>query len=72
MRRVWTFGILALALMTALCPAALAAEPAADFQVCYPTSITRSEDGTELKKIRKAQSLSEYRAAVRNLLRMLG
>ena len=30
------------------------------------------EGGTELKKIRKAQSLSEYRAAVRNLLRMLG
>ena len=28
--------------------------------------------GTELKKIRKAQSLPEYRAAVRNLLRMLG
>lgn len=30
------------------------------------------EEGTELKKIRKAQSLPEYRAAVRNLLRMLG
>ena len=30
------------------------------------------EGGTELKKIRKAQSLSEYWAAVRNLLRMLG
>ena len=30
------------------------------------------EGGTERKKIRKAQSLSEYRAAVRNLLRMLG
>ena len=41
----------------------------ASAQVCYPTSITRSEDGTELKKIRKAQSLSEYRAAVRNLLK---
>ena len=30
------------------------------------------EGGTERKKIRKVQSLSEYRAAVRNLLRMLG
>ncbi|OUQ61344.1 hypothetical protein B5E56_04335 [Flavonifractor sp. An112] len=37
-----------------ICPAALAAESmgaGASAQVCYPTSITRSEDGTELKKI---------------------
>ena len=54
MKRALSLSILALTLATMLCPAALAAEPmgaGASAQVCYPTSITRSEDGTELKKI---------------------
>lgn len=54
MKRALSLSILALTLATMLCPAALAAEPVgagASAQVCYPTSITRSEDGTELKKI---------------------
>ena len=44
----------ALCLTLALTPAALAAdfEPAVpDAKVCYPTSIVRNDDGTELKKI---------------------
>ena len=35
-------------------PTALAAEPfpaVTEVQVCYPTSITRSEDGTEIRKV---------------------
>ena len=54
MKRALSLSILALTLATMLCPAALAAEPigtGASAQVCYPTSITQSEDGTELKKI---------------------
>ena len=45
------------ALLTAvlvLAPTALAAEPfpaVTEVQVCYPTSITRSEDGTEIRKV---------------------
>ena len=42
-----------LSLAMALAPAAFAAEPvsAADMaQVCYPTAVTRSEDGTEIRK----------------------
>ena len=54
MKRVITLCVLALTLTMALCPAALAADlgsAATTAQVCYPTSINRSEDGTELKKI---------------------
>ena len=40
--------LLALALMAALAPPVLAAPPPA---VCYPTSVTRSEDGTEIRKV---------------------
>ena len=40
--------LLALALSVSLAPAALAASPPA---VCYPTSVTRSEDGTEIRKV---------------------
>lgn len=54
MKRGLTLCMLAMALTMALCPAAWAVEAgstAVPAQVCYPTSITRSEDGTELKKI---------------------
>lgn len=54
MKRVLTLCVMTVTLMAALCPAALAAEPfapTATAQVCYPASITCSEDGTELKKI---------------------
>ena len=54
MKRVITLCVLALTLTMVLCPAALAADlgsAATTAQVCYPTSINRSEDGTELKKI---------------------
>ena len=40
--------LLALALAASLAPSALAAEPP---NVCYPTSVTRSEDGTEIRKV---------------------
>ena len=40
--------LLALALAASLAPAVLAAEPP---NVCYPTSVTRSEDGTEIRKV---------------------
>ena len=52
-KRVLTLCVLALTLTMVLCPAALAADlgsAAAAAQVCYPTSISRSEDGTELKR----------------------
>ena len=48
MKRVFSLCAAALMLTLALPVSALAAETAA---VCYPTSVTRSEDGTELKKI---------------------
>ncbi len=54
MKRVMTLCVLVLTLTMALCPAALAADlgsAATAAQVCYPASISRSEDGTELKKI---------------------
>lgn len=54
MKRGLTLCMLAMALTMTLCPAAWAVEAgsaAAPAQVCYPTAITRSEDGTELKKI---------------------
>ena len=53
MKRVPLLCVLALALTMALAPSAFAAEPvsAADMaQVCYPTAVTRSEDGTEIRK----------------------
>ena len=40
--------LLALALTASLTPSVLAAEPPT---VCYPTSVTRSEDGTEIRKV---------------------
>ena len=43
-----------LLMAAALLPTALAAEPfpaAPEVQVCYPTSVTRSEDGTEIRKV---------------------
>ena len=48
MKRAFSLCTAALMLTLALPVSALAAETAA---VCYPTSVTRSEDGTELKKI---------------------
>ena len=42
-----------LLIAAALLPTALAAEPfpaVTEVQVCYPTSVTRSEDGTEIRK----------------------
>ena len=40
--------LLALVLSAALAPSVLAASPPT---VCYPTSVTRSEDGTEIRKV---------------------
>ena len=43
-----------LLMAAALLPTALAAEPfpaVPEVQVCYPTSVTRSEDGTEIRKV---------------------
>ena len=54
MKRMLSLCAAALCLTVALTPTALAAdfEPAVpDAKVCYPTSIVRSDDGTELKKI---------------------
>lgn len=54
MKRILPLCLLTLSLVWTLCPAALAIEPmgaAVTAQVCYPTSISRSEDGTQLKKI---------------------
>ena len=48
MKRAFSLCAAALMLTLALPVSALAAETAV---VCYPTSVTRSEDGTELKKI---------------------
>lgn len=48
MKRAFSLCAAALMLTLALPVSALAAETAA---VCYPTSVTRSEDGTEMKKI---------------------
>lgn len=53
MKRKLAFCVAALCLTMALAPSALAAEPAAlspSAQVCYPTSVSRSEDGTEIRK----------------------
>jgi len=50
MKRLPAICALTLALTMALAPSAQAAEWADPAQVCYPTSITRSEDGTEIRK----------------------
>ena len=43
----------ALALSLSLAPAAFAADPSEPTQPspCYPTAVTRSEDGTEIRKM---------------------
>lgn len=48
MKRVMTLCLSALLLIGTLAPTALAAETAAP---CYPTSVTRSEDGGEIRKV---------------------
>ena len=48
MKKLLTICTVALMLTAAISPAAMAAEVP---DVCYPTSITRSEDGTDLRKI---------------------
>ena len=50
MKRLTAVCAMALVLTMALTPAAYAAEWADPAQVCYPTSVTRSEDGTEIRK----------------------
>ena len=50
MKRKLAFCAAALCLTLALAPTAMAAE-LGDVEVCYPTAVTRSEDGTELRKI---------------------
>ena len=48
MKRTLIPRLLALALMAALVPSALAAAPPT---ACYPTAVTRSEDGAQIRKI---------------------
>ncbi len=50
MKKLFTICAAALSLTAALTPAAMAAE-APEVQVCYPTSVTRSEDGSEIRKV---------------------
>ncbi len=50
MKRVSTLCAMALALILTMAPAAYAADQAPS-PACYPTSVTRSEDGTEIRKI---------------------
>lgn len=53
MKRKLAFCIAAMCLTMALAPSALAVEATASSpstQVCYPTSVSRSEDGTEIRK----------------------
>ena len=50
MKKLTAVCALALALTMALAPAAYAAEWADPTQVCYPSSVTQSEDGTEIRK----------------------
>lgn len=47
MKRILSLTLLSLILAAVMIPSALAADTA---EVCYPTSITRSEDGTEIRK----------------------
>lgn len=48
MKRIISLTLLSLILAAVMIPSALAADAA---EVCYPTSITRSEDGTEVRKV---------------------
>ena len=53
MKKILIPIVMALCMTTVFSPAAMATEQAgaaATVRVCYPTSITRSEDGTELRK----------------------
>jgi len=50
MKKLTAVCALALALTMALAPAAYAAEWADPAQVCYPSSVTQSEDGAEIRK----------------------
>ena len=50
MKRVSTLCAVALALILTMAPAAYAADMPPS-PACYPTSITRSEDGTEIRKV---------------------
>ena len=51
MKRALALCAAALCLSMVLAPAALAAETPEARTVCYPTAVTRSEDGTELRKL---------------------
>ena len=52
MKRTIALCAAALCLTMALAPAAMAADPATSQpEICYPSAITRSEDGTELRKL---------------------
>ena len=48
MKRALAFCTLAVVLATAMTPHAFAADAS---QACYPTSVTRNEDGTEIRKV---------------------
>ena len=50
MKKLFTICAAVLCLTAALTPAAMAAETP-EVQVCYPTSVTQSEDGSEIRKI---------------------
>ena len=50
MKKLFTICAAVLCLTAALTPAAMAAE-APEVQVCYPTSVTRNEDGSEIRKV---------------------
>ena len=50
MKKLFTICAALLCLTAALTPAAMAAETP-EVQVCYPTSVTQSEDGSEIRKI---------------------
>ena len=50
MKKLFTICAAVLCLTSALTPAAMAAETP-EVQVCYPTSVTQSEDGSEIRKI---------------------
>ena len=48
MKRILSLLMLSMILSAVMIPSALAADTSA---VCYPTSVTRSEDGTEIRKV---------------------
>ena len=50
MKRLTAICVMALALTMALAPAAHAADWDGHALVCYPTSVTQNEDGTEIRK----------------------